>query len=880
MNLVLLEKTSIPFSDPFEQPLRGSNSFYSPVENTGVDEFSSLAEYKQLRNFVDREFTDEKVDGRNTKTPFFKDSFQLHPFELEDPFVADDTFQDQGPGSVEIYKLDLLREKPLLSPTPSNTLPPKNKSKTPKKISHVSWKPKTTEYKPMIPKISHKQSNSFDDLSTEMPSDNDPFSVGGVPELQVGCEGLEAADQKQKRSINSPRKDRKLEAADPWSDITPVSLEMIYDSSGEEGYEEMDELVKIIKLANATKSSKHRGDMDATREGDFLNDRNGSETVPVRGDLGKTSVASESAVLSAAPPVGNREVKETNTAAKAGEKGYYFNKAMQGAQDKDAGSSGEDVTANQGRKILWFDDREADQQSDDGKRSKRAVWGFGEDEGAVSSDELQTENHRRRQYDERLRQEEERRRQESERRRQEEAQRRGYVENRTNSDIEKIRENYERNLEQRKKEDEERRRRQEAQKTSSNRRQPQDEHRRRVQEEESRNRWQDEERRRQQLEASRRRYESRPQTTLAEQELKRREESRFREEERRRQQQAEEMRRREQSEWDEDIKRRQQQELDRKNLEQRRREWMLKKAQEEEEERKRQQHLRNSPPLNLLYPTRPGRNESEERRIKEQEERERERKYREYVQRNRPIIVNASSDRQREEAQRWRLEEKQRRMEEERKLQEYIRRNQPIHVPRANESEDRNWMEYRRKAVEVRPSDPSRYPSPGNGRRDHGPLASTNIDPRSYVDEARRRDAFRRIEEDRIRERERQEAEQRRQEALRREEEVRRLQSRRYEEQRKRLEAARLADERRRKELIEQEARRSQVGRTRPSQSTRPGYEDRRRFEEHRRRQDTRLIPSNLLLNESRRAVDLERQRQEQQRRRIEAERRRQQETR
>lgn len=179
----------------------------------------------------------------------------------------------------------------------------------------------------------------------------------------------------------------------------------------------------------------------------------------------------------------------------------------------------------------------------------------------------------------------------------------------------------------------------------------------------------------------------------------------------------------------------------------------------------------------------------------------------------------------------------------------------------------------------TRPNDRSGYPGSETGRRNHGPSAPTNIDPRSYVDEARRRDEARRLEEEnRIRNRQRHEDEERRKEALRREEETRRAQSRRYEEERQRLEAARRDDERRRKELIEEEARRSQAGRTRPLENTRPEYEDRRRFEEHRRRQDTSLIPGNLVLDESRRAVERERQRQEQERRILETERRRQQE--
>ena len=841
--------------------------------NSALDDFSSLAEDKQSRNSVGREFTDEKVDGRNTKGTELPPREQP-PSELEDPFVADDTFQDQGPGSVEIYKLDLLREKPLLDPTPVTRLLTKNKSKTPKKTSHGSWKSKTTEYKATSPKMLYKQSNSFDDFSTGMPPNNDPFSIGGVPELQVGCEGLEASNHKQKRSIDSGRKDKQAEE-DPirvWVDITPVSLETDYDSAVEDEYEEMDELKKM-KLEDTTKKPKRRGDIDATRAGKSLDDKKRAEKLPVRGDLGNSSVSNDWAVPSTMPVPGNRRERG------AGMGDLHSDKTKREAQEAD------NPTANQGRKILWLDDAGVDERPVDKKRSKRGTWGFGEDEGVVSSDELQTETQRRRQYDDKRRQDEERRRQEQERWRQEEAQRRGHIENRTSSDIGRIREEYERRLGQAEREEVERRGRlqQESQRTPANRWQQEEEYRRRVQEEEARrSRWQGEERRRQEVQASRGRYESRPRTSspddeerrrqrLWEEELKRRGEHRLREEERERVQE-EEARRKEQRERGEEIKRRQQQELDRRSLEDRRREWMLKRRQEAEEERRRQQS-RHEPPANLAYPVRAGPNETrmyrvdEEKRMLEQKEREREQKLREYVQRNRPINVNGTAGPQREEGNRRMVEEERRRVEEERKLQEYIRRNQPIHVPKESGSYDRNWLEYRRTADDARLNNRSSYPGPGNGRRNHGPSAATNIDPQNYVHEARRRDEARRIEEERAREAQRMEA-------LRREEEVRRVQSWKYEQQRRRQEAARLEAEKRAKEVTEVEARRSQAGRTRPR------YEDRRRFEEHRRRQDTRLIPANLFLNESRRAVDHGIQRQEQERWRAEAERRGQQENR
>ncbi|XP_017754768.1 PREDICTED: trichohyalin-like [Eufriesea mexicana] len=851
-----------------------SDSLLRRSRNSVDDNFSPLVEDKQPRNFVGREFTDEKADSEDTKGLESASRELSPPSELEDPFVADDTFQDQGPGSVEIYKLDLLREKSLLSPTPVTRFP--SKSKAPKKTNHVSWKFKPSDYKATSLKMLHKQSNSFDDSSTEVPPNTDPFSIGGVPELQVGCEGLEASDHgKERRSIDPPARDKNPKKVIPWADVTPVSLNLDYDLSGEEGFEEMDELLKLKKSQTTTERIKqNRGDMDATLYSNFHDDKRHEEKLPVRGDLGKSSARNRTTVLLAVHD--NRKAGEDQPL-------HFYKRKPEDYDETRLDDDDVASRANQRRRILWLDDSNGIEQQGDEGRAKRDAWGFGEDEGAVNSGELQTRNQRRRLDYERWRQEQEQKRQQvDEQRRREDAQRRSLVENRTSSDIEKIRQEYEKSLELRQRQEEERLRR-----LQSSNRQQLDEYRRRSQGNESRmNRWQEEQRRRQELETSRKRYwttlptptyeTERERLRQQEEEARRREESRLREEEnRRRLQEEEEERRRQQSRWVEETRRRQ--ELDRRNLEERRRQWMLKQRQQEEEERRRRQQQNRNAPSNLSYPPRTSPNES--RSHEAEIERERQRKLNEYMQRHVPINLNDSMTRRREE------EAHRRKLEEERKLQEYLRRMQ-----KPTESYDRNWLGYRG-LDEARQYNRSRYPGPGNGRRNHGPSASTNIDPRSYVDEARRS-----IEQERMLERQRQQQEELRREALRREEEARRLQSRRYEEERRRQEAARLEAERLAKLHREEARRRSQDRRVRPLENTRPSYEDRSRFDEHRR-PDTGLIPANLFLNESRRAKELERQRQEydrqrqehdrkiqeyerqrqeQQRRRIEAERRQQ----
>lgn len=366
--------------------------------------------------------------------------------------------------------------------------------------------------------------------------------------------------------------------------------------------------------------------------------------MPVRGDLGKSKANSDSAL----------PAKIVHNDRKA-EGGRSPAKVKRSVRPENIEQSTDHWPTNQVRKILWAKESITDDLSEHRKPSQ-ATWGFGEDEGAAVSDELQTENQRRRLEYERRRKEEELRRQEKSRERQ-------FAENGTNMDIERIRSDYDKLLAQKREEE----RRRELQHSSSSRRQMEEERRRRLQEEELRNQRRDEERRRQ--EASRADLESRS----------RDEASRLRAE-------AE--------------ARSRQQEQDRRNLENRRREWLLKKQQQEEEERRNQARGRNEPSNVRINP-----NEGRSR-----EQWEREQKLREYIQHNRPIHVNSSAD--------WRYQEAiRRRMEEERKLHDYIRRNQPIQLSKANASQESYWLEHRRRMQEAGWYDRSRYPSPGGGDR-------------------------------------------------------------------------------------------------------------------------------------------------------------------
>lgn len=892
------------------------------MKDVRLSKQNSLASSWQawLLNIGGSEFATDKVDYGGMPETLPR---EVPLSEADDPFVADDTFQDQGPGSVEIYKLDLSKEKALLTATtPSAALPTRNKSKAPKKVERVSSKTKTTEIKSTTsPKSLRRQSNFFEEQRTETPVNRDAFGVGGVPELQVGCEGLAAWSHKTKRSIETPGK----EEANAPAELLDVSSMVVnldhgpHEVEDEEDEEEMDELFRIRKMEQlaAKRSKLNRGDIDPVLNAHYLNDR-WSDELPIRGDLGETATRSRtrreySRKLSDGAGTGHRE--EANARRET--------------------VSSDDDSRSRGRRLLWHAEANTEGfAGDERKRAKRRIdWGFGEDEGVVSSDELQTVNERRRQYEMRHHQDTRKRDQRE-----------------PDTEINNIRREYEQVLEQKQREEDERlRRMQQGGRRTPNGWQEEEERRRdemrwrqyeeyrkrtdalsvpRTDDEEARprqdvargraqemaRRREEEERRRLQEENARRLGFA---TSASDEETRRKvEERRRQEEERRRDSQDEAKRRQEQYRWQQEAQRRKEDEErrresqgnlleDRKRLEER--QWSERQRQQD----KRRQQDRDETPANLMrsghhqlgHPNELGqRDRGQERRVQE-EERQREQKLREYIARNRPINVNrtnANID-----------DEYRRRQEDELRVQDYARRERPLNVSaRSDQSIGRELFDQRRLIEEARQR--SRHPDPGAARR-RGPWAPTNIDPRSSQEEARRRQEARRLEEARrgqearrleeerrlARERQRYEAaekrrkelasrwqeeearrlqEERRKEATRREEEMRREKSRRYEEDRKRLEAARVQAERRRQETRPREHGSwdggRAVGPTRQPEATRSSDQD-LRLEEHRRIQDSRPIPSYSVRDDARRLAERQRQ---QERARLEAERRRQEE--
>lgn len=855
-------------------------------DNVSSKRVYSLSSWqRRLPNIATTEFAADKVDyGYEMPETLSREAMVPRSDLLDDPFVADDTFQDQGPGSMEIYKLDLSKEKALLTATtPSTNLPLRNKSKALKKTSHLNSKTKMTEIKSMTidPKVHHRQSNFFEEQQTETSSVNrDAFGVGGVPELQVGCEGLEASpsSHKAKRSIDTPDKEKGMVPASVLLDVMPISLDLDYNLSyDEENYEEMDELFKLKKLETATKKSKpNRGDMDASHlNSDHLDESRQPEKLPVRGDLGE-SILRKSRGFEI-----DREKSEKLTDLEI-KKGTKVKRELSLSNDA-IGNRRLLVEAN----TKGFADGKGER-----KRARRSAnWGFGENEGVVSSDELQTVNERRRQHDMRYHQDVSRRRD----------QHRGI-----NPDVDSIRREYENLLEQKRREEEEerlRRMQQGGRKTSNRweeeerrrdemrkaqhdkyryrmdytstprmddeevRRQMKERQRqeiarsrtqemiRRQEEEQKRFREEEEQRRRlhEEEETGKRPYNkkwkeenarrsesetpmSNEQKRLHNEETRRREEERQRQEAWRREQyrsQQETQRKKEEEE-----RRRQENRTrnfpqdDRRRLEERRREWLEKKRQQEEDEKRRQQ-----PPSNLMreghrinQPNNVRQHDrDEERRMREQDERQREQKLREYIARNQPINVTHADRRSDEERRRYRPEENRdpRMRNASRDDEEYRAKEQ-----RRRQEEERKLQDY------IRRNQPVNVPS----RSNQSSIRNRNwLEERRLIEEARRRDPDRYPDSEARRHHgpsaptynidwrgSPEEVRQRQQETERRLKEERRQ---RHEAEERRKELARRQREEEERRLREEQIRKEVVRR---EQETRKAQS--RRYEENRKR--------------------------------------------
>ncbi|XP_063995537.1 calponin homology domain-containing protein DDB_G0272472-like isoform X2 [Diachasmimorpha longicaudata] len=301
--------------------------------------------------------------------------------------------EDQGPGSMEIYRLTNLDDANLYAqPLPPWTNPIPHKKLMKNKSSKVVHE----EYKKLHKPGMRKKFSPLRETQTTHKERKDNDSVG-VPELQIGCEGLEAPIEpfsREPRSI-SVKNESSQEYAHAESEVPPVlpvhpvTIDWDYNEDDQpRHYEDMDELVKLKNLEMIlNKKIKHRGDMRPEQDSDVEFDL---KKMPLRGDL-----------------VGGRKVRSI--------------------LDKPVSSKASSSTMD-------------------------GLWGFGENDGYISGDEDESDNERVQTVAERKRQEYLKlQREEMEKRRREQLVRQRNQENRRNdnqinSEIERIHKEYEMRL--------------------------------------------------------------------------------------------------------------------------------------------------------------------------------------------------------------------------------------------------------------------------------------------------------------------------------------------------------------------------------------------------------------------------------------------------
>lgn len=809
-----------------------------------------------------------------------------------DDDFSEDTFQDQGPGSVEVYKLDLHRESPLLVPHVEKLAGKgsRMKSKIPKKAmaEEILWKLKPMDVNesplpaifrqpPLIIKDAKSSQESRHKVKTY--HNDEAFAVGGVPELQVGCEGLETAER-QKRSKGSDND--KMDKSDDWDDVGKYQ-EPVYRESTEpilfrvtpivlnndeeeppsgEVYEEMDALMKLKKSESTspkpTTRRWNRADIDPALEMDkYQEKRTEVETFPERGDLGPTSNSSE--VLKSTDPETSNQREATGRFRRvtaSADSTESFVSSFKDKEDTARSSLNQNRKANHrsGRKILWvqYSDGHGHDKPATSSRYHKVdneheeddsdLWGFGEEDGALSDTEDEPDmaklreaeiEKRRREYERRKQEELYRRRQGMKETHQPHPGRDNSKSRNVNIEIEKIRKDYEMQLEKQRRERQRmpeersewengRRKEIEQRRAEEMRRQQEKQSRRKLEEERRRdwNRRREEEEKRRRL-GNQQSHEDPPSPLVRIPSPNNRNKARGQQdeddEERKLQdyiernrpidpKKAGEQRRLDEKVPDNDGRRRYMEYQERRrNEEERRRQQMrghqrgqIKPSENNKQQRVEEDHGRERQ-RDAMEENRRRQYENERRRQLAEQQRQRENE-----ERRRQIEEQRRRDRP---ENRTMEEERRRRLEEEKKLQEYVRRNQPVVVPKRNNSQASNTSqgsnseEQRRTIEAARQWDRSRRPSVNrNDGRVHGPSAPTNIGQRHPQDDQDMRQRQERVEEERLWESNRRRLEE---EERRREAEYQRVESRRREEERKRLEQVRRADESRRAQSAE-----------------------------------------------------------------------------
>lgn len=250
---------NFPFIDhkePYDSNQLRSDSLLHRAETNADDNPSPLFEERQLDDFFfdNVGFADVKKDGSDAEEFEAASRELFHPPKLDNPFVSDDTFYDQASDSESVHELNAFLEKHPLDSAMEARRPSEGEN-------------------------TEMRTREYNDNSTDILQDVDPFSIGGVPELQVGCEGLEASDPnvKQKRSIETI--DRGVEKAE---EVSQMPLDLSYDvHSGERG-----EKAQREELEATVNGVERNG-------GDFNEDNGRPDELPVREDSNNSAVDNE-----------------------------------------------------------------------------------------------------------------------------------------------------------------------------------------------------------------------------------------------------------------------------------------------------------------------------------------------------------------------------------------------------------------------------------------------------------------------------------------------------------------------------------------------------------------------------------------------------------
>ncbi|XP_051161715.1 trichohyalin-like isoform X2 [Leptopilina boulardi] len=416
--------------------------------------------------------------------------------EEEEEYSDYDSFQDQGPGSIEVYKLDLFEEGSLFDgnlskngnkkdETSSNKL--ENDQKTKKNDTKKNEKKKMNENQLLIPFLKNLKTRT-EILSPEVRltnkledhSENESFGMGGVPELQVGCEGVEASLRDKRFSLRNNKDSSHDKEKSSLYPENIVNVQLVYESDEDEDpqgvfYEERDELIKLKKLEQELQNPPpHRGDIPVH----LYEEYDKKEKLPVRGDLALAFLDPDWDIMIQNKDIKDRKLLSISQFAPLRRK-RDINEDMWG-YGEDEGIMPDDVDRRRDEERRREEQRKRDEERRREDARRRADYmRYRQEERRRDHHHNRIDEDKRRRHDEKRRMEEEFRRNSSHRRNwpnnyekgENDNRRREHTDDRRRSDENRRMEEHRRMLEERRREEDERRRPQEMRRPQEDRRQ-------------------------------------------------------------------------------------------------------------------------------------------------------------------------------------------------------------------------------------------------------------------------------------------------------------------------------------------------------------------------------------------------------------------------